>query len=223
MAKKNSFLSNYVLLQSIFIIMLIVIFMYLRKQMSVLENNPTVVTTAHKQLLLSEEIYESALAIKSETDDSKLANEVSELNMLLKEYPKLKKDLFEHLHKSGIRKEEKKKVSDLFEESDHYINKVYNSAQLLSQKHTNAEKVSQLKDVILVNKTRFSVSMTKILNIFNQETQLEIVSIRSKEQFLFISSLLLSIFNLIVIITPMRNKLLGLSIPNNNTSSKNIS
>ena len=62
----------------------------------------------------------------------------------------MKKDLFEHLHKSGIRKEEKKKVSDLFEESDHYINKVYNSAQLLSQKHTNGEKVSQLKDVILV-------------------------------------------------------------------------
>jgi len=220
MAKKNSFLSNYVLLQSIFIIMLIVIFMYLRKQMSVLENNPTVVTTAHKQLLLAEEIYESALAIKSETDESKLANEVSELNMLLKQYPDLKKNLFTYLHKSGIRKEEKKKVSDLFEEADHYINKVYNSAQLLSQKHTNAEKVSQLKDVILVNKTRFSVSMTKILNIFNHETQLEIVSIRSKEQFLFISSLLLSIFNLIVIITPMRNKLLGLTLPNN-TNSKN--
>lgn len=220
MAKKNSFLSNYVLLQSIFIIMLIVIFMYLRKQMSVLENNPTVVTTAHKQLLLAEEIYESALAIRSETDQSKLANEVGELNMLLKEYPKLKKDLFDYLHKSGIRKDEKKKVSDLFEEADHYINKVYNSAQLLSQKHTNEEKVSQLKDVIMVNKTRFSVSMTKILNIFNQETQLEIVSIRSKEQFLFISSLLLSIFNLIVIMTPMKNKLLGLTLPIN-TNSKN--
>lgn len=192
--------------------------MYLRKQMSVLENNPTVVNTAHKQLLLAEEIYESALTIKSETDESKLAIEVKELNMLLHQYPKLKKDLFFHLHKSGIRKEEKKKVSDFFEESDHYINKVYNSAQLLSQKHTNAEKVNQLKDVILVNKTRFSVSMTKILNIFNQETQLEIVSIRSKEQFLFFSSLLLSIFNLIVIMTPMKNKLLGLHIQSNSNT-----
>ena len=209
MARKNVFLNNYILLQSIFILVSIVVFLYLRKQLSILENNPQVVAAAHHQMLLAEDITETCLLIDKEQDPQLKANYVVELVDLLKEYPVSKKVMFNHLHESRLKKEEKKRVSDLFDKANNYFNKVCVSSTILSQKYTNQEKVKQMNELILKNKTRYMISMTKILGVFDQQTNSEIASVRSKEHFLFMCSIIMAIFNLIVMVSPMKRKLVG--------------
>ena len=207
MARKNIFLNNYILIQSIFILVSIVVFLYLRKQLSILENNPKVIAAAHRQMILAEDIAETCLLVDKELDPEKRAGYVAELTSLLSEYPRSKKVVFDHLHQSRLKKEEKKHVSDLFDKSNNYFNKVCVSSTILAQKFTNKEKVKQMNELILKNKTRYIISMTKILGIFDQQTNSEVDSIRSKEHFLFMCSIIMAIFNLIVMITPMRKKL----------------
>ena len=209
--KKNAFLSNYILIQSIFILILIVIFLYLRKQLAVLDNNPKVVSIAHEQVLIAEDISETCLLLSTEKDEKKRLQYAEELKEIVKQYKESKPKLFKYLHESGIHKDAKKKVSELFEKSGKFLNSVVLSSQLISEKYNSDNLVLTNSDLILKNKTRYSVSITKILDIFDEETHKEIKSIRSKEQFLFISSLFLSVFNLIVIVTPIKRRLLGLN------------
>jgi hypothetical protein len=207
MARKNIFLNNYILIQSIFILVSIVVFLYLRKQLIILENNPKVIAAAHRQMILSEDITETCLLIDKEVDPQIKAGHVTELISLLKEYPLSKKVMFDHLHESKLKKEEKKNVSDLFDKANNYFNKVCVSSTILSQKYTNEEKVKQMNELIIKNKTRYVISMTKILGVFDQQTNAEIQSVRSKEHFLFLCSIIMAIFNLILVITPMKHKL----------------
>lgn len=209
MARKNLFLNNYILIQSIFILVSIVVFLYLRKQLSILENNPKVVAAAHKQMVLAEDITETCLLIEKETDLVKKTEYVTELNFLLKEYPLSKTVMFNHLHDSKLKNEEKKHVSDLFDNANNYFNRVCVSGTILGQKYKTDLKVQQMNDIILKNKSRYAITMTKILEIFDKQTNNEIESVRSKEHFLFMCSIILAIFNLIVMISPMKNKLVG--------------
>lgn len=177
--------------------------------MSILENNPKVVSSAHKQMILAEDITETCLIIDKEQDPVKKAEYATELTELLKEYPVSKKVMFNHLHEAKLKPEEKKHVSDLFDNANNYFNKVCVSSTILSQKYTNDLKVKQMNDLILKYKTRYVITMTKILTVFDQQTNYEIQSVRSKEHFLFMCSIIMAIFNLIVMISPMKNKLVG--------------
>ena len=207
MARKNLFLSNYILIQSIFILVSIVVFLYLRKQMAILENNPKVIAAAHKQMILAEDITETCLLIEKEIDINKKSGYVVELNFLLKEYPLSKTVMFNHLHESKLRNEEKKHVSDLFDNANNYFNRVCVSSTILGQKFNSELKVKQMNEIILKNKSRYVITMAKILTVFDQQTNTEIESVRSKEHFLFMCSIIMAIFNLIVMISPMKRKL----------------
>lgn len=207
MARKNIFLNNYILLQSIFILVSIVVFLYLRKQLLILENNPKVIAAAHHQMLLAEDITETCLLIDKETNPKTKSDYVVELTDLLKEYPLSKTVLFNYFHEAKLKKDEKQRVSDYFDKATNYFNKVCVSSTILGQKYTNQEKVKQMNEIILKNKTRYVITMTKILKIFDQQTKYEIASVRSKENFLFMCSIIMAIFNLIVIVSPMKRKL----------------